>query len=113
MAAHCGKRLRRVDFVLCSSAIRARETLRLFEQRLPPSCKMEIDEDLYLADRIALRAALRGVDAKHETVLLVGHEPGLSEFAADLCTKKGSARVPRRISRGFKTASLSLIDLDL
>jgi phosphohistidine phosphatase len=113
MADHCEKRLRKVDLALCSSAIRAHETLRLFERCLPPSCKTVLDEDLYLADRRTLRDVLREVDDRHRTVLLVGHEPGLSELAHAVGGRNGSDRVLRRLAKGFKTAALLTIDLSI
>lgn len=113
MAEYCEKRLRKIDLALCSSAIRARETLRVFEQHLPPSCKISLDDSLYLAEARALMAALRSVDEDCDSVLLVGHEPGLSDFAALLCGDAGSEKAVRRIENGLKTASLTKIDLEI
>jgi phosphohistidine phosphatase len=119
MAEHCAKRLQSVDLALCSTAIRAHETLRLFDRCLPPSCKTVPRDDLYLADNRALRDVLRDVKDRYETVLVVGHEPGLSELATRLCREsgerdeKGSAKAKRRLAKGFKTASLLTIDLPI
>jgi phosphohistidine phosphatase len=113
MAKHCAKRLRRVDAALCSTAIRARETLRLFEQYLQPSYKAFLDKALYLADCDVLRLALKNVEDRFEVVMLVGHEPGLSDLAKTLCDGSGSSKANRRLANGFKTASLATIDLDI
>jgi len=111
MARHCAKRLRRVDVALCSSAIRARETLRLFEQYLPPSYKAVVDDALYLAEGDVLRSALQTVDDRFEVAMLVGHEPGLSDLVKVLCGDAGKSKAMRRLANGFKTASLASIDL--
>ena len=113
VAAHCEERLRRVDVALCSSAIRTHETLRLFERYLPPSCKIELDDALYLADRRVLLAALRRLGDGRRTALLVGHEPGLAELAHTLCADAGSAAARRHLAHGLKTASLAAIELSI
>lgn len=96
---------------LCSSAIRARETLRLFERHLPPSCKIVSNDALYLADSRSLVAELRRVDDRCDAALLVGHEPGLSDLADLLCKGAGRRKARRRLAKGFKTTSLVTIDL--
>lgn len=111
MAEHCAKKLRKVDLVLCSPAIRAHETLRLLEQYMPPSCKVVLDESLYLAGGRRLLSTLREVGDDFDVVLVVGHEPGLSDLAAALAEDEGNRRARKRVARGLKTASLARVDL--
>jgi phosphohistidine phosphatase len=111
IAERCAKKLSKVDLVLCSSAIRTHETLRLLERHLPPSCKIMLDDGLYLADRRTLENALRRVDDGADSVLVVGHEPGLSDLADSLCGDEGRPKARRRLAKGFKTASLVTVDL--
>lgn len=113
MAEHCVSRLRAVDLALCSAAIRTRETLRLFEQRLPPSCKIVLDDALYLGSHRAVLSALRRVKDRFDAVLLVGHEPGLSELVERLCGDEGRRKAQRRLAKGFKTGSLAELDLGI
>jgi phosphohistidine phosphatase len=113
MAEHCGARLHAVDVALCSSAIRARETLRLFERHLPPSSKIVLDDALHGGGSRAALAALRRLADRSETALLVGHEPGLSDLVERLCGDKGNAKAKRRLARGFKTGSLAVLELDI
>jgi len=113
MGEYCEKPLQKVDLVICSSAIRCRETLRLFEQHLPPSCKIAIEDSLYLAEARVLIEALRVLNDTFDTVLLVGHEPGLSDLAESLCGNAGKRKALRRVANGLKTASLAKIDLDI
>jgi len=76
------------DTALVSSARRTRETW----SRMKPDfadARMEIRDDLYLADadeimEIALASAETG------TLLLIGHNPGIHEAAADLVRMGGS-----------------------
>lgn len=80
MAQRLARRAPRPDFVLSSSAARASHTAALFAQAWeddPP--RIELQSRLYLATpEILLEAVheLAGTD-----VLIVGHNPGLSELA--------------------------------
>lgn len=67
-----------VDQALVSSATRTVETL----QRLKVECDRQILERLYHADPDDMLKTLKG--ATGQTVLMLGHNPGLSWFAKDL-----------------------------
>jgi phosphohistidine phosphatase len=73
-----------LDLVLCSSALRTRETaeLALACYRSPPPVRYE--DALYLAGAAALLRRLRRLDETEGTVLVIGHNPGLHELAAML-----------------------------
>lgn len=68
--------------LLASAARRARQTAETLARALHfPLAGIELNPDLYLADRARLLECLRGQPEDVATVMLVGHEPGLS----DLC----------------------------
>lgn len=73
-----------VDLVLCSSAVRARQTLELALAQVPAPVPCLFEEGLYLADCHKLIARLRQLDEGVGNVLLVGHNPGLHELAVAL-----------------------------
>ncbi len=63
------------DQILCSSAVRAQETCaRLKLPEMP-----ELLDGLYMAEPDGMLAALRC--ATGDTVLMIGHNPGIAEFA--------------------------------
>jgi phosphohistidine phosphatase len=70
----------RPELVLCSSALRARETLAQVEDALG-SPRIEIEDGLYAASAAELARRLGQLSPEMREVLLVGHNPGL----ADLC----------------------------
>ena len=70
----------RPELVLCSSALRARETLTCVKEALG-SPRIEIKDDLYAASGDVLLDRLRRLSDDVRDVMLVGHNPGL----ADLC----------------------------
>lgn len=81
---HLAKTAGDIDLVLCSTAVRARETLNQvllgFDER--PTVRFE--DGLYLASATALLRRLRQLDESCDAVLVVGHNPGLHELALAL-----------------------------
>jgi len=71
------------DEVLCSAARRTRETL---ERLKLPDCATALREDIYEAPPGRLLAAVQG--ARGETVLMVGHNPGIGALAQLLAASK-------------------------
>ncbi len=63
---------------LVSSAARTRETFAL----LGIACSAQFDRNLYLAPSSRMLKALK--TARGERVLMIGHNPGIAEFAHDL-----------------------------
>jgi phosphohistidine phosphatase len=66
------------DTVLCSVAERTRETLKLLNIK----ASTRFEKALYLAEASEMLEVLR--TAEGETVLMLGHNPGISEFASRL-----------------------------
>ncbi|MDX2485364.1 MAG: histidine phosphatase family protein [Pseudodonghicola sp.] len=66
------------DQVLCSSARRTRETY----DRMGFDTAAEVTDDLYLVDANRILRVLS--EASGETVLLLGHNPGIALFAAEI-----------------------------
>ena len=69
-----------ISLVLCSSARRACETVKL----VGPSGQIEIEHELYGASADELLCRLRDVAEDVETMLLVGHNPAIQELAVGL-----------------------------
>lgn len=81
----------RPDLVLCSPAVRARQTLARVRRGLGDP-KVTFDETLYAAEADRLLARLRTVPADAEAVMIVGHNPGLQDLALELAAKGGDLR---------------------
>jgi phosphohistidine phosphatase len=84
VAASLPAALGAVDLVLCSTALRTRETasLVLAGFALPPP--VEFEDGLYLAAPPELLRRLRRLDEAVHAVLVIGHNPGLHELAVAL-----------------------------
>lgn len=70
--------------VLCSSAVRAVQTLEGVRGGLPPGTPAEIEADLYAASGASLLGRLRRLPEELASVMLVGHNPGIEDLAAEL-----------------------------
>jgi phosphohistidine phosphatase len=76
--------IRPLDLVLCSAARRTRETAALVFGGFAPAPRMVFEEGLYLAGAAALLDRLSRLDEAEESVLVIGHNPGLHELALAL-----------------------------
>jgi phosphohistidine phosphatase len=70
------------EAVLCSTALRTRETWEGIATQLPGSPAPSLRRDLYLAEPETLLAAIRECDAA--CLAAVAHNPGIGELAAML-----------------------------
>jgi phosphohistidine phosphatase len=108
-AASIGRHLHhrgvRPDLVLCSSAIRARQTLELVG--LFPHAEIRFEDRVYAAGAGDLFALLREVAATVDCVLLIGHNPGIEELAT-LLVKNAQAWTEK-----FPTAAMADIRLPI
>ena len=104
VSQHLQDAIEPIDLVLCSSAVRARQTLELALARLPtpPPCLME--DGLYLAGCDRLIDRLQRLDESCGSVLLIGHNPGLHELAMAIVDPSGS-RARALLSGKFPTAA--------
>jgi phosphohistidine phosphatase len=96
------------DVVLVSTARRAMETLEALEP-WDDTPLVEPMDTLYLADPIQLMAALHGVAETVRSVLMIGHNPGLHDFAVGLAGPSGMAggtEAARGLAAGFPTGAL-------
>src|SRR5919106_452198 len=75
-----------VDAVLCSTATRTRETLA----RTRIDAPVEFSDRLYDATPGAIIEEINNVDPDVETLLVIGHEPAMSQVALGLATEDGS-----------------------
>jgi phosphohistidine phosphatase len=98
------------ELVLCSTAMRTRQTIALALLEMPrkPS-DILYEDDVYLATPTALRARLAQVDDTVRHIMIVGHNPGLHALALEL-TGTGARRAVIDMARKFSTAALAVID---
>lgn len=84
-ARRIGERLRqhltRPNLIIASPATRAVRTAQLVANALEyPPADIVLERELYLAEPATLLEVIAGQDPKLESVLVVGHNPGLTEL---------------------------------
>ena len=72
------------DLVLVSTAVRTRETIELIKERAGFRGELRYDERIYEATVSQLLEVISEIETDRETVLLVGHNPGIEELLAVL-----------------------------
>jgi phosphohistidine phosphatase len=111
-----GERLKkagyRPDIVLCSTAKRTRETLNLMAATLPKQAKIQQFKELYMAvPREMLNIVAKSPDSA-ETVMLIGHNPGIGSLAAWLAGN-GDSELLGKIRRKFPTAAIAVLTFEV
>lgn len=108
IARHMDERGIRPDLVLCSPATRTRQTLERLQKRLGEDMKVRFEPQLYLADPDTLLALVRTSPVACREILVIGHNPGLEEFAKMLAgTAAGDAL--GRLNAKYPTGALAEI----
>ena len=108
MAKHLGREGVAPELVLCSPATRTRQTLTRLEPVLGESPDVRIDSELYAASAAALLEVLHEVPDEVESVMLIGHNPGIQDLALSLA-RAGSESA--RVRSKFPTTALATLEL--
>jgi phosphohistidine phosphatase len=110
-AARMGRHLRREgirpDLVLCSIALRAKETLEAIEPALQ-DVPTRAEKGLYAATAEALLARVRRLPEDVTSVMLIGHNPGLQDLAILFAS---GGRELGRLREKYPTCALATLDL--
>ena len=109
MAAHIARREPRPELILCSTALRTRQTLaplvKLLDAPAPP---IALEKDLYLASEDALLAHLQAVGDEISTVLLIAHNDGIWHLAEALAGS-GAADALAALREKYPTGTLATL----
>ena len=109
MAEHIVRHCPRPDLILCSTAIRTRQTLAPLVRRLaPPAPPLTLEKGLYLASEDALLDRLRSVPDADKTVLLIGHNDGIWQLAEALAGS-GPSELLAALREKYPTGTLAIL----
>lgn len=98
----------RPRLILCSEAVRTRQTLECVLPHLGDAPEISIERGLYLASSATMIGRLRRVGADVPHVLMIGHDPGMHETALAL-SGTGDPVAMTQLARKFPTAGLAVI----
>lgn len=100
----------RPDLVICSTATRTKRTWSLAKAAFTPAPKTEFSDAVYEASAKALLEVVRGTPDEVQTLMLVGHNPGLADLVA-LLASSGDPEARRTLSQKFPTAAIAVLDI--
>jgi len=103
------------DTVVCSTALRARQTWELAAEGLAAAAPtaspaVRYEARVYEATVLGLLMLVREFDPAWRTTVVVGHNPGLAELAAGLAGPD-SAHSPASLAQAFPTAAVAVLRL--
>lgn len=93
------------DHVICSTALRTRQTLELALGRMGREPSVDLSGEAYSADLDTMFELIGLVGGDVRTLLVVGHNPTAAQLASSFT--EGPALVP------FPPASVAAVDLDV
>jgi phosphohistidine phosphatase len=96
------------DLVLCSTARRARETWQLAQEELGAHPRTTFEPRVYGASAAELLDLARETPSSIRTLMIVGHEPTMSDLTVELAGDgRGSAL--DRVRAKFPTAAIAIL----
>jgi phosphohistidine phosphatase len=101
-----------VQVAVVSSARRTAETYRLLALELPGSPDPSMTDDVYYASAGDLLEIVRGLPSEAESVVVVGHNPGIGMLANALDDGKSEVGDLTRMRAGFPTSSVAVFSVD-
>ena len=107
MAEHTRREGIAPELVLCSPSRRTRQTLKRVAPGLGKNAYVQIEPALYAASATTLLEELHEVPDEVDSVMLIGHNPGIQDLALSLA-RAGSESL--RVSSKFPTAALATLN---
>jgi phosphohistidine phosphatase len=100
------------EIALISPSKRTRETWDLVAAVFPKAPPHRFEPQLYAASADTLARLVREMPSRTQSLLLIGHNPGMEEFARSL-VGSGDTEALMRFGGKLPTASLAVLDLPL
>jgi phosphohistidine phosphatase len=79
------------DLILCSTAVRTRETVTCAAEIWPRIPVIRFERELYLLDAARLLRHFEQIEPEFESVWLVGHNPGIHDLVRQLAARAAGA----------------------
>jgi phosphohistidine phosphatase len=99
------------DLVLCSDATRARHTWEIIAGSLEPAPPVRLSPELYYSGATELLDLVRHQPDDVYTVVVVGHEPTLSEATMQVAAVGSDPTALAQVERKFPTSAIAVLRL--
>ena len=96
------------DLALVSSARRTLETWAAAAAAFPADIAVEQRRGLYAASAATLSASVAEAAPRARAIMLVGHNPGIHQYALHLALQSGAGRAGQRALDRFPTGSCAV-----
>jgi phosphohistidine phosphatase len=106
-----GAHLPAVDSIICSSALRARQTLEA-TGLMAPAVLVDFTSAIYEAYPEELLEIVTSVSQSDHTVLLVGHAPGIPALAEFLAGPGSDGAALNAMASKFPTSAIAVLTFD-
>lgn len=114
-AAIMGKHIkdygRKWSRVIASPAVRVTQTIELAAEAAGSTPPIIWDRRIYLANSLTLLDLLREQEGNPESIIMVGHNPGLEDLIFDLVPDDGSSPLRDIVEEKFPTATFAVLEL--
>ncbi len=96
----------RYDHIVASPAIRVVETIEHLAEAVGETIAPAWDKRVYLASAVSLLDVVQEADDRYESLLLVGHNPGLEDLVLMMVPDKPGDTARDQIEEKFPTAAI-------
>lgn len=101
------------DHIVASPAVRVIDTLdhvaAIFGKRLEPTWERRV----YLASSATLMDVLREIEGDYQSVLMIGHNPGLEDLILDIVPDEKGDDLRDSVYEKYPTAAVAEMELDI
>jgi phosphohistidine phosphatase len=111
MGAFMARRRLVPDLMLCSPAVRARQTLDLVRPCFHGAPRVAYEDALYLASSATMLGLIRKAPANVRHTMVIGHDPGMHTLALELAGS-GPEEELQALAEKLPTAGLVLIEFE-
>ena len=104
------------DLILCSTARRTVETFDALKEELGDDLTVRFEDAIYLAEPHKLLERLTWLGDDVKSAMLIGHNPGMAQLAAQLTRSPEEAdeeKLHKRMREKFSTAALAVIKIPI
>ncbi|MFM9828685.1 MAG: SixA phosphatase family protein [Sphingomonas sp.] len=113
MGQYLARERLRFDHVIASPAVRVAETLAELARGYGEGTTTHWEKRIYLASAVTLLDVVHGLPDTAQSVLMVGHNPGLEDLVLTLVPDKSDDALRARVEEKFPTASIAELALEV
>ncbi len=104
--------IQNIDLILSSPSLRTKQTIENILSYLDIAKKIQYDQDLYTASVNSLFQNLRSLNDDNKNILIISHNPAISELGLFLAKNSISSSHYFNILQGFSPGSLALYNIN-